>query len=1183
MTTKSVLTERPSVKKETTARSSKVRPFKKAEPPPDNPLLRHRELSLKSIVAEEGPRSALASAAAAGVAASSLRAAITTRAQLRLAALRESRRMPSAGTSLGPPAAGPLAATAGPALLIGRAAADQDDAAAGVTHWVQLGPTAIPNGQTQIYSSARVLVTGRVTAIVVDPLDPKTIYIGAAQGGVWKTTDGGKNWLPKTDDQASQAIGALALDPGDNRVIYAGTGEGNFSLDSYYGAGVLKSGDAGDTWTLLATETFEGKRFSRIAATPGTPDRLFAATGDGLYRSTNGGNDWKKMSGGGLPADTATDVVIDPDAPATVYAAFYGRGIWKTTNAGAAAPAWARLTSGLPSAGVGRIALGMSPSSPQVIYALMSASNHPRYTINRFFRTADGGATWKPVVLPGGNIGDQGFYNLAVAVAPTTPDIVYLCATSLWKAARNSATGAWNIEEIGADIHADNHAVAFDPTDHLTLYVGNDGGIYKSEDGGATWSDTINEGPCITQFEAIAQHPDSDAFLIGGTQDNGVEQFRNSPVFYHSDDGDGGFTAVDQNDPRTVYSTYYGNSPKRSDQAGEFGWWGDISEGVQGEGLFYPPMVLNDADQTQVAFGTDRINLDQARGDNKWPVKVDLPGIDSKFPVSAIHYVNSALVYVGTMAGQVYRLTNDGAGWAAAPIHDAPLPANPVMDIAARPDDENKVVVVLAEFDVPHVWRGDMAADGTVAWTDVSGSGENTTLPNAPVNALVIDPLAPDTYYVGTDVNVFVTTNGGATWKRFGDGLPTCAVFDMRLHNPTRLLRVATHGRGMWERRIEGGRVAEADLFVRDHLMDTGRQSPSPDGVAAAFADPLQHIRLGDRLWHWMCADIKVDSPEGATPAYQLDPAAVDYVAFEHLLEHRNASPGKINRVYVQLHNRGRAPATAVVAKLMYASAAAGLPPLPADFWTVFPDTSSDVTHWKPVGPAKAVTSLSPAEPVVIHWDWATPADAADNSCLLVVLDSAEDSIPAANKLLDASLLARTEKRVGLKSVMVSTAAPGAVVWTTLEVHPTGASQSIRVQASPAGTGLVGVLLPKTCQPKSVAQAKRAGDERARDEEARADLEGFAPKKLSQGRLRELRNKIGDEVEKYDCDSFYVVEDAQSGGLLKNIKAPRKGFKAMLLLTHPEEPGKGAAASVVLEADDSQVGGTTIVVRAAES
>jgi photosystem II stability/assembly factor-like uncharacterized protein len=538
-------------------------------PPPDDPLRRHEELNLdrridgaKTIV--EGASLQAAAAAAAGKKPRKLsqrkESTIKQIANLRLKALAKVRRL-----------ANPIP---------------------GASNWIQLGPTAIPNGQT--YSSARVLVTGRVTSIVFDPTNTNIIYLGTAQGGVWKTSDGGGNWAPTTDNEDSLAIGALAMDQSNPLIVYAGTGEGNFSGDSYYGNGILKTIDGGNTWVTLAQPTFKGTRFCRIAVTPGAASRLLAATTDGLYRSVDSGVSWTKMSGSPLPGFNATDVCIDPMTPTTVYASFYGLGIYKTTNAAAVTPTWITLAGGLPASGFTRVALGLSASSPQTIYALMAGLYNPNrslsYLVNNFLRSTDGGNAWTSIPLPGGNIGGQGFYNLNVAVDPATPDIVFLSGISLWKAVRNAANNTWTITDIGESIHADNHALAFQPDNRLIIYAGTDGGLYKSTDGGTTWSDTINKGLCITQFEFIDHHPTSDAVVFGGTQDNGTEQFRNSLVFNHADDGDGGYCAIDQLQPQNVIHTFYDADATRSTQGGKFRSWNGISSGLGGSGsLFIHP------------------------------------------------------------------------------------------------------------------------------------------------------------------------------------------------------------------------------------------------------------------------------------------------------------------------------------------------------------------------------------------------------------------------------------------------------------------------------------------------------------------------------------------------------------------------------------------------------------------
>jgi photosystem II stability/assembly factor-like uncharacterized protein len=1140
---------------------------RKAVPPPDNPLLRHEELDIdRRIEGEdtvvESPSLIAAVAVASGkrarrkgaTKAKGKESTVKRLCKLRLAALATS------GAQMRDEFAGPVRAARRRVSVAAPGGVELVPPVTGTSNWVQLGPTAIPKGQT--YSAARVLVTGRVTAIVIDPTNTNTIYIGTAQGGVWKTIDGGLNWLPKSDNEISLAIGALAMDQSNPLVLYAGTGEGNFSGDSYYGNGVLKTTNGGNTWTTMAEGTFTGTRFGRIAITPGTPSRLFAATSDGVFRSTDSGATWTKMTGSSLPTFNATDVCIDPATPTTVYAAFWGSGIYKSTAAGAAGqPAWTKLAGGLPTSGFTRIALGLSPSSPNTIYSLIAGPGNA-YSINRFLRSTDGGVNWTTIALPGGGIGGQGFYNLDVTVDPTTPDIVFLCGISVWKAVRNTVTGAWTITEVGATIHPDNHALAFQPGNHSIVYAGNDGGIYKSVDAGATWNDTINEGPCITQFEFIDQHPSSDAVVFGGTQDNGTEQFRNSPVFYHADDGDGGYCAVDRLQPRNVISTYYGASPKRSTQGGKFGTWLNVSSGITGAPLFYPPLTLDDSNPSNIAIGTTLINLDSSQGTGGWPTKINLPGLTGN--VSAIHYVNANLIYAGTTQGRVYRLTKSGSSWSAVTISASPLPGQYIWDVTARPDDVNTVIVVMSGFGISHVWRGTVAAGGSSAtWTNISGTGAGT-LPDIPVNALVIDAAAPNTYYIATDVAVYRTLNAGVTWTQFSQGLPNCAVFDLRLHQPSRLLRAATHGRGLWERKLDVPAMPDTDLFFRDHLMSTARETPAASGVIAAFEDPLQHVALGDTLWWWQCADIKVDALQGSPPDYQMPVAAVDYVAYESRLEHRDAQRGRVNRVYVQVHNRGIAPAANVTVKLLYADASAGLPALPADFWTAFPNNSTNTTIWKPIGTAKVIPSVSPVEPAVLEWDWTTPTTAADHTCLLVVMDSTSDPIPAASKVLDVGTLVQNEKRAGLKNLHVVNATAGTMATSMLQFFSTrDIADAIRVLPGNLANWNVGFILARNVAGNATAMR---------------DM-GWTSRAPGASTLAMLRQKYGDQLTGLDTTRIHSLADAARGARLERVRIPRAGLKALLVLTAPSQRRPEGSVTVIQEEAGRVVGGNTFILR----
>ena len=362
----------------------------------------------------------------------------------------------------------------------------------------------------------------------------------------------------------------------------------------------------------------------------------------------------------------------------------------------------------------------------------------------------------------------------------------------------------------------------------------------------------------------------------------------------------------------------------------------------------------------------------------------------------------------------------------------------------------------MSGFGTGHVWRAAIDAAGAATWTDISGTAPSR-LPDIPVNSLAIEPAAPGTMYAGTDIGVFRTTDGGASWSQFSQGLPNCAVYDLKLHNPSRLLRAGTHGRGLWERKLDAVAMPDVNVFVRDNLMESGRDAASATGTTAGFDDPLQHVVAGSTLYWFMCADIKVDALEGNPPAYQMAPSDVDYVAFERWLQHRNPRRGNVNRVYVQLHNRGVRPANGVTVKLLAANATAGLPPLPADFWNVFPADSADASAWTPVGAPQVIPSLSPTQPAVLGWDWSTPMSAADHTCLLVICDCPDDPIPAASRGFDVATLVRGERHAGLKNVHVVSTPSSSPYWTPFAFFGNaGQPQVIRI---PRAAGCEGVEL----------------------------------------------------------------------------------------------------------------------------
>ncbi|MDQ6703967.1 MAG: hypothetical protein M3Z96_13245 [Pseudomonadota bacterium] len=357
-------------------------------------------------------------------------------------------------------------------------------AAITTTVWKPIGPAPIATSPT---------FSGRINSIAIHPFDPKIIFIGAAEGGVWKTVDGGGSWVPLTDRQCSLAMGAIAIDPINPNIVYAGTGEENFSGDSYYGCGVLRSTDGGASWTQLGASTFVfpfggGASISRIVVDPATAGsttttKIYVASSpygvpSGVYRSTDSGTTWSLvLDGGGVPA---TDLVVDPKTPANVYAALaFGSssssGVYKSTNGGAS---WSKLGGGLPAANVGRISLAISRSAPATLYASFSDSSSGG--LLGVFKTTNGGATWTQLAATGASCASQCWYDMYLAVDPTNANTVYFGGFSIYK----STNGGASFANIGGPIHVDHHAFAFRPTNHNVIYAGSDGGIFRSADAG---------------------------------------------------------------------------------------------------------------------------------------------------------------------------------------------------------------------------------------------------------------------------------------------------------------------------------------------------------------------------------------------------------------------------------------------------------------------------------------------------------------------------------------------------------------------------------------------------------------------------------------------------------------------------------------------------------------------------
>jgi hypothetical protein len=646
---------------------------------------------------------------------------------------------------------------------------------AGGSSWRWLGPTTIPNGQT--YGSTRVDVAGRVASIAIDPSNTSHILVGAAGGGVWESFDTGASWSPRTDDAPTLTTGVVVFDPANSATVYVGTGEGNWY--GHWGAGVLRSTDGGSTFSLLAGAPFVGQGFYDLAVNPSNSRRLIAATTGGVYTSADGGVSWNQAI-----AQTCWDLSIAKRGRTVEVLAACADGLHRSSNGGTSF-AKVRLT-GAPTSW-DRLAVSHAPSQPAIAH-VWGASGA---TAMLYRRSGAGTGNWTAETVPANDTG-QAWYDWFCATAPDNPDRLYLGAIHAYRGERSSSGWTWeNISSrsTGDSIHPDQHAVAFDPLNPDVVYVGNDGGLFRSPDRGTTWN-SLNHGIGITEVEYLAQRYGTTRFLIAGTQDNGTMRYTGSGAWEHVADGDGGDCGANRADPTRVYHSYYGMGMDRSTAGGAWGTFGWIGPNVPDtySALFYPPLEVNGS---TVAQAGQSVFVSRDTGDNF--TEIALPGNIA----TAMHAPTGDRLYVGTNGGDLYRLDWDGSSWGTTTL---PSPRGAwISDISVDSSNSSRVWVTSTSLGGGRMFRSD---DGGSTWADVSAG-----LPALPINAVEIDPVNGNRVWVAADLGVYETTDAGGSWSSIASGLPNSLVTDLVFHPHARLLRAGTRNRGVWELAVDGADV----------------------------------------------------------------------------------------------------------------------------------------------------------------------------------------------------------------------------------------------------------------------------------------------------------------------------------------------------------------------------------------
>lgn len=677
-------------------------------------------------------------------------------------------------------------------------------------------------------------MSGRITDIKGVNADGKTLYIGTAGGGVWKSTNAGASFKP-IFDKYCQSIGAIAIDQKNPKVLYCGTGESNMRNSVSIGVGLYKSTDAGDNWTKIGLDSTE--HIAKVLIDPSNSNNIYvAAPGPlwsdskhrGLYKSTDGGATWSKSLYINEKAGCA-DVEIDPTNTNILYASTWefrrtpysfnsggnGSGFYKSTDGG---KTWKEITRGLPSKPFGRIAFALAPSAPQNLLAIVESNN------TGLFISSDGGESWKQQSATL-NVTARPFYFSTIEVDPNDPKRVYRPSYGF----SYSSDGGYSFADASGDggwVHSDMHALWINPNNTNQLYVGTDGGVYMSLDRGATWR-FIDNLP-VGQFYHVAVDKQKPYRIYGGLQDNGSWMVPSqTPGGLGNGDwkavygGDGFWTQPDLIDPNIVYAESQGGNAGRVDLRTLQG----VTIKPQAEGdeklrwNWNSPIVIGAKNPANLYMGAQFLFKSTDRGSNWTRISPDLTTNDKKKQAqeesggltadntSAENHttiftiaespLDEKNIWVGTDDGNLQVTWDGGKTWTnlAKNYAAAGIPSQTwVSSIEPSRFDKN---TVFATFD-NHMY-GDIktyvakSTNGGKTWKAFA-SNEFTGF----AHKIKQDIKNKDLLFLGTEMGLFASTDGGANWFRMKNHIPEYAlVRDIQIHPATNDLLLATHGRGI--------------------------------------------------------------------------------------------------------------------------------------------------------------------------------------------------------------------------------------------------------------------------------------------------------------------------------------------------------------------------------------------------
>lgn len=718
-------------------------------------------------------------------------------------------------------------------------------------------------------------VGGRTRAILVDLNDAtrKTIFAAGVGGGLWKTTDitvASPAWTAVNDLFSNLAITTICQHPSTPSILYFGTGEGWFNADAIRGDGIWKSTDGGATFTQLAATASNGnfQYINKIVVHPATGD-VYAATNGGLYRSQNGGTTWTEVlgAGNGCTVDFIADVEIAADN--SVFAGT-GRvssgadGVYKSANGNAGTYTKQNTgANGFPTTGFERVEIACAPSSAATIYALTQAT---AFTIGGIYKSVNGGTTWTSCTLPtdaDAGIGadftrGQAWYDLIAGVDPNNASTLIIGGVDIFKSTNAGTSWTQLCHWYGGfgyqEVHADQHAIVYQPGSSSVVYFGNDGGVYRTADGGTTIAPkSYNYN--VTQYYACAINPTlgSNQFLAGA-QDNGSQQYSTPGInaTLEVTGGDGAFCHINQSNQQVQFTSYvYNNIYRSTDGGATF-----TSIRANNNGSFINPSDFDDNGNAFYAAYTsgNYTRLLTANTSTTW-TNVAIAAFNSG-RVTAVRAapVTANRVFFGLNNGRVVRVDNANAATPTATHINASggMPASAsVSCIEVENDDDNHLLVTYSNYGVTSVWE---TKNGGTTWTAVEGN-----LPDMPVRWALFNPTDSSQALIATEVGVWSTDllNGAATvWGPSNNGLANVRTDMLQIRSSDKLIIAATHGRGLFS--TDYFSPARADFVADKFITYTGKPVTFTDGSVKASS------------WNWVFGDGNTGSVKNPVYTYNV-------------------------------------------------------------------------------------------------------------------------------------------------------------------------------------------------------------------------------------------------------------------------------------------------------------------------